>query len=54
MTLFFRLDSWALGAIIFAVILGSTALGLALGRWLRHRSDALREPFAVLTPPSSA
>ena len=34
--------------IIFAVVLGSTALGLALGRWLRHRSDVLREPFAVL------
>jgi hypothetical protein len=48
MTLFFRLNGWALGAIIFAVILGSTALGLALGRWLRHRSDVLREPFAVL------
>ena len=34
--------------IIFAIILGSTALGLFLGRRLRHRSDVLREPFAVL------
>ena len=34
--------------IIFAIILGFTALGLAIGRWLRHRSDVLREPFAVL------
>ena len=34
--------------IIFTVILGSTALGLFLGRRLRHRSDVLREPFAVL------
>jgi len=38
----------ALGFIIFAIILGATALGLSLGRWLRHRSDVLREPFAVL------
>ena len=42
------MNSWALGLIIFAIILGSTALGLSLGRWLRHRSDVLREPFAVL------
>jgi len=34
--------------IIFTVVLGSTALGLFLGRRLRHRSDVLREPFAVL------
>ena len=46
--LFFSLNSWALGLIIFAIILGFTALGLAIGRLLRHRSDVLREPFAVL------
>ena len=30
------------------MVLGSTAAGLFVGRRLRHRSDVLREPFAVL------
>jgi hypothetical protein len=30
------------------VVFGATALGLFIGHRLRHRSDALREPFAVL------
>ena len=46
--MFFQLNSWALGFVLFAVVFGATALGLFLGRRLRHRSDALREPFAVL------
>jgi len=46
--LFFRLNSWALGLILFAVVFGATVLGLFIGHRLRHRSDALREPFAVL------
>jgi hypothetical protein len=46
--LFFQLSSWALGLILFAVVLGTTALGLLLGRSQRHRSDSLREPLAVL------
>ena len=48
MPLFFQLSSWALGLILFAVVLGTTALGLLLGRSQRHRSDSLREPLAVL------
>jgi hypothetical protein len=41
---FFRLSSWELALVLFAV----TALGLAGGRYLRRRSDTLREPFGVL------
>jgi hypothetical protein len=29
-------------------VLGATGVGLLLGRWQRHRSHTLREPFAVL------
>jgi hypothetical protein len=29
-------------------VLGATGLGLLLGRWQRHRSQTLQEPFAVL------
>ena len=47
-TAFFRLNSWALGLILFAVVLGATALGVVLGRSLRHLKDDLREPFGVL------
>ena len=46
--MFFRLSSWALGLILFAVVLGATGLGLLLGTYLRHRSETLREPFAAL------
>ncbi|MGH8825631.1 MAG: hypothetical protein ACRDVN_14330 [Jiangellaceae bacterium] len=45
---FFRLSSWELALIIFAVVVGVTLLGLAAGRHFRERSDALREPFGVL------
>jgi hypothetical protein len=46
--MFFRLSSWALGLLLFVAVLGPTVLGALLGRWLRHRSDSLREPFAVM------
>jgi len=45
---FFRLSSWELALILLAVVLGATALGLVLGRYLRHHSEHLREPFGVL------
>jgi hypothetical protein len=32
----FGLPSWALGLVIFAVILGATGLGILVGRSLRH------------------
>jgi hypothetical protein len=45
---FFRLSSWELALILLAIVLGATALGLVLGRYLRHRSEHLREPLGVL------
>jgi hypothetical protein len=46
--LFFRLSTWELGLVIFVLILGSTALGVVLGRRVRHLSDRLKEPFGIL------
>jgi hypothetical protein len=46
--IFFRLTSWELGLILFAVILGATAVGVLLGRRVRHLSDSLKEPFGIL------
>ena len=48
MRLFFRLSSLELGLILFAVVFGATALGVVLARFVRHRSEHLREPFGVL------
>jgi hypothetical protein len=45
---FFRLNSLELGLILFAIVFGASALGLALGRYFRHRSEHLREPLGVL------
>jgi len=44
----FRLSSLELALLIFAVVLGATALGVFLGRRVRHLSDDLKEPFGVL------
>ena len=46
--LFFRLTSFELGLILFAVILGATGLGIVLGHRVRHLSESLKEPFGVL------
>jgi hypothetical protein len=46
--MFFRLSSLELGLVLVAVVFGTTALGLVLGHYLRHRSEHLREPFGVL------
>ncbi len=46
--LFFRLTSWELALFLFAVVVGGTALGAAIGRYLRKHSEVLREPFGVL------
>ena len=46
--MFFRLSSVELWLIIFGVIAAATASGVFLGRYLRHRSETLREPFGVL------
>lgn len=46
--LFFRLSSWELALILFAVVVGGTALGAGIGYYLRKHSEVLREPFGVL------
>ncbi len=45
---FFELSSAALAALLFGVVIGTTLLGAFVGRRLRHLSDDLKEPFAVL------
>jgi hypothetical protein len=45
---FFRLSSWELGLLIFAVIGGACALGVLAGRYMRAHSDTYREPIGVL------
>jgi hypothetical protein len=46
--MFFRMSSWVLSLALFAVIVGATALGLWIGRSVRHKAEGLREPFAVM------
>src|SRR4051812_44274934 len=46
--LFFGLSSLLLALLLCAVVFGATALGLAIGRSQRHKSQHLREPFAAL------
>jgi hypothetical protein len=45
---FFRLSTLALALILAAVVFGITGLGFFLGRYLRGRSEHLREPLGVL------
>jgi hypothetical protein len=45
---FFRLASWELALLIFAVVGGAAALGFAAGVYLRRHSDKYREPFGVV------
>jgi hypothetical protein len=44
---FFSLSSWQLGLLIFAVVGGAAALGIAAGRYLRP-SEHYREPIGAL------
>ena len=46
--MFFRLSSLELGVLIFGIVLGTTLLGVVIGRRLRQHADSLREPFGVL------
>src|SRR3954466_13639946 len=46
--LFFRLTSWELGLLLFAVLLGATGLGIFAGHRVRHLADSLKEPFGIL------
>ena len=46
--MFFRVSTVELWVIVFAIVLGATALGLLAGRALRQHSDRLREPVGVV------
>src|SRR6201997_3215784 len=46
--MFFSLSSWVVGLVVFAIVLGATALGYGAGRYLRKHQETLREPFGVL------
>jgi hypothetical protein len=45
---FFRLSTFELALALAVAVLGATALGVFLGRRVRHLSESLREPFGVL------
>jgi hypothetical protein len=47
-TLFFSLDSWQLGLVVFAVVGGGCAVGVLIGRYLRRHSDHYREGIGAL------
>lgn len=46
--MFFSLSSWELGILIFAVVGGTSALGVLAGRYLRRHSEGYREPIGAL------
>ena len=44
----FDVETWEVTVLVFAIVLGATALGVFMGRRVRHLSEVLREPFGVL------
>ena len=46
--MFFSLPTWAVALLLLVVIGGATAIGYAVGRYLRRHQAALREPFGVI------
>ena len=44
----FRLSSPVLATVVFAVVVGCTIVGVALGRYLRDRGESIREPLGVV------
>ena len=46
--MFFSLSTWQVAVIVLAVIGAATAAGHMSGRYLRERSETLREPFGVM------
>ena len=46
--MFFTLPTWVVALVLLAIIGAATAVGFALGRYLREHQEALREPFGVL------
>ena len=46
--MFFSLDSWQLGLVVFAVIGGAAAAGILVGRYLRRHSAHYREGIGAI------
>src|SRR4051812_37460540 len=46
--LFFDLSSLELTGVLVVCVVGTTVAGIVVGHSLRHRTETLREPFAVL------
>lgn len=46
--MFFRLTSFELALLVFAIVLGGALVGVLAGRRLKKHSEALREPLGVL------
>ena len=46
--MFFSLSSWQLGLLVFTVIVGASAAGVLVGRYLRRREETYHEPIGVL------
>jgi hypothetical protein len=47
-TLFFSLDSWQLGLVVFAIVGGACVVGVLIGRYLRRHSEHYREGIGAL------
>jgi hypothetical protein len=47
-TIFFSLDSWQLGLVVFAVVGCGCAIGVVTGRYLRRHSEHYREGIGAL------
>src|ERR1022692_4533062 len=45
---FFTLSSWALGLLLLGIVVGTTAIGLVVGRSLRKHAETLKEPYGAL------
>src|ERR1700733_2518290 len=46
--LLFRLNTLTLAVVVATIVVGTTLVGLLLGRYLRERGEGLREPFGVV------
>lgn len=46
--MFSTLSTWGLGFVLFAIVLGTTAIGLLVGRSLRKHKETLKEPYGAL------
>jgi hypothetical protein len=53
-TVFFSLDSWQLGLVVFAIVGGACVVGVLIGRYLRRHSEHYREGLGLYKARCSA